>query len=108
MEGQIFHVMDLYLYLYVAPLYVLSLTIRRGDNKLEILKRRPSDLRRYLSWTRDTKAQYGSMTNYLIKNRLPWGEPPFTYTSSTPFAEPDDYRILLNDWPYGMTSDVTQ
>jgi hypothetical protein len=48
------------------------------------------------------------MTNYLIQHRLPWGSPPFTYISSTPFEEEADYKILLNDWPYGMTADVTQ
>jgi hypothetical protein len=68
-------------------------------NKLETLKRRPSDLRRYIAWSQDTKAQYGSITNYLIEHRLPWGSPPFTSLSAVPFEEPADYKILLNDWP---------
>ena len=46
------------------------------------------------------------MTNYLLKHRLPWGSPPFTYNSSVPFADPSDYRILINDWPYGLTEDI--
>jgi hypothetical protein len=60
-----------------------------------------------MSWTRDTKAQYGSMTNYLIQHRLPWGSPPFTYRSSIPFHDPSDYKILINDWPYGLTENIT-
>ncbi|KAF8849791.1 hypothetical protein BDZ45DRAFT_680274 [Acephala macrosclerotiorum] len=78
-----------------------------ATNKLETLKRKPSDLRRYMAWSADIKKQYGSMTNYLIQHRLPWGSPPFTYISSMPFEEPSDYKILLNDWPYGLSPDIT-
>lgn len=76
-------------------------------NQLETLKRKPSDLRRYMSWSRETKAQYGSMTAYILQHKLPWGPPPFTYQSSTPFHDPSDYKILVNDWPYGLTPDTT-
>ncbi|KAH9884475.1 hypothetical protein F4778DRAFT_774652 [Xylariomycetidae sp. FL2044] len=80
-----------------------------GANNLSILKRKPSDLRRYMSWTAETKAEYGSMTNYLMVHRLPrtWGSPPFTPTSTVPFEHPSDYRVLVNDWPYGLTPDMT-
>jgi len=47
------------------------------------------------------------MTNYLILHRLPWGPPPFTYKSDVPFANPSDFQVLLNDWPYGLTDDIT-
>lgn len=49
------------------------------------------------------------MTNYLLQNRLPkaWGGLPFTPVSDIPFAEPSDYRVLINDWPYGLTPDIT-
>jgi len=60
-----------------------------------------------MAWSAETKAQYGSMTNYLIQHRLPWGSPPFTYNSATPFEDPSDYKILLNDWPYGVTPNIT-
>lgn len=60
-----------------------------------------------MAWSADIKKQYGSMTNYLIQHRLPWGSPPFTYISSVAFEEPSDYKILLNDWPYGLTPDIT-
>ncbi|KAI1158726.1 hypothetical protein F5B18DRAFT_68228 [Nemania serpens] len=79
-----------------------------GENNLSVLKRKPSDLRRYMAWTAETKAQYGSMTNYLLTHRLPkaWGSPPFTPASSVPFHDKSDYSILINDWPYGLTADV--
>lgn len=49
------------------------------------------------------------MTNYILQHRLPktWGSPPFTPASQVPFDDPSDYRVLINDWPYGLTPDVT-
>ncbi|KAL2200903.1 hypothetical protein P885DRAFT_27120 [Corynascus similis CBS 632.67] len=78
-------------------------------NQLFLLKRKPSDLRRYMKWTAETKAQYGSITNFLIANRLPkaWGSPPFKPASKTPFADPSDYRVLINDWPYGFAPGIS-
>jgi len=80
-----------------------------AQNKLETLKRKPSDLRRYMAWSQQTKAQYGSITSYILTHRLPssWGIPPFIYISPIPFHNPSDYKILLNDWPYGLESNIT-
>lgn len=71
---------------------------------MDAFKRMPSDLHRYIFWTRDVKAKYGSITAYILENRLPkaWGQPPFTPSSLVPFEDPSDYKILINDWPYGM------
>ncbi|KPM36256.1 hypothetical protein AK830_g10310 [Neonectria ditissima] len=79
-----------------------------ANNDLQVLKRKPSDLRRYMKWTSETKAQYGSMTQFLLDNRLPkvWGAPPFTPTSNTPFEDTSDYRVLINDWPYGLDPEI--
>ncbi|KAL2270425.1 hypothetical protein VTJ83DRAFT_2609 [Remersonia thermophila] len=78
-------------------------------NHLSALKRKPSDLRRYMKWTADAKARYGSITDYLLAHRLPkaWGQPPFTPASRTPFADPSDYCVLINDWPYGFVPGIT-
>lgn len=61
-----------------------------------------------MKWTAETKAEYGSMTNYLLCHRLPsiWGRPPFIPTSLIPFEDPSDYRVLINDWPYGIASNM--
>ncbi|KAK7403863.1 hypothetical protein QQX98_010367 [Neonectria punicea] len=79
-----------------------------ANNDLQVLKRKPSDLRRYMKWTSETKAQYGSMTQFLLDNRLPkvWGTPPFTPTSNTPFEDASDYHVLINDWPYGLDPEI--
>lgn len=89
-----------------------SFTLTRAEkdtNDLSILKRKPSDLRRYISWTAETKAKYGTITEYILQNRLPkaWGLPPFTPESQVPFAAASDYKVLLNDWPYGLAPGIT-
>lgn len=33
--------------------------------------------------------------------------PKFAYKNAIPFADPRDYKILRNDWPYGFTPDIT-
>ncbi|KAM0453963.1 hypothetical protein ACHAPV_007603 [Trichoderma viride] len=78
-------------------------------NNLSVLKRKPSDLRRYIAWTAETKAQYGTITEYILQNRLPkaWGLPPFIPESQVPFDTASDYKVLLNDWPYGLTPEIT-
>lgn len=62
-----------------------------------------------MTWTAQIKAEYGSMTKYIMAHRLPkaWGDPPFTPASRVPFDDPSDYRVLVNDWPYGVTPDIT-
>ncbi|KAL7923491.1 hypothetical protein ACQKWADRAFT_289805 [Trichoderma austrokoningii] len=78
-------------------------------NNLSVLKRKPSDLRRYIAWTAETKAQYGTITEFILQNRLPkaWGLPPFVPESQVPFDAVSDYKVLLNDWPYGLTPEIT-
>ncbi|PNS20211.1 N-acetylglucosamine-induced protein 1 [Sphaceloma murrayae] len=82
-------------------------------NALEELKRRPSDLRRYVAWSADIKSQYGGITSYVIRERLHWppvdtsaAVPTFAYHNAEPFADDRDYQILLNDWPYGLEEGI--
>ncbi|KAL8708879.1 MAG: hypothetical protein Q9220_006335 [cf. Caloplaca sp. 1 TL-2023] len=87
---------------------------------IEFLRRWPSDLKRYLAWTAATKASYGTITDFLLKERLHWTslpssenedaqvQPPlFATTSPIPFASPHDYKTLYNDWPYGLSQEIT-
>ncbi|CAK7268495.1 hypothetical protein SEPCBS119000_003091 [Sporothrix epigloea] len=79
-------------------------------NNLAILKRKPSDLRRYMEWTANTQSEYGSITRYLLIHRLPqaWSaSSSYVPVSAVPFAEPKDYCVLINDWPYGLAPDIT-
>ncbi|KGO77538.1 Protein of unknown function DUF3605 [Penicillium italicum] len=93
-------------------------------NDLGALMRKPSDLRRYLAWTQETKTQYGTIMNYICQQRLKWHLPvttasstdsaiiqqsgtPVTFKNPRPFADPEDYKILRNDWPYGLTPGIS-
>lgn len=78
-------------------------------NNLASLRRTPSELRRYLKWTKDVMTEYGSVTQYILVHRLPksWGQPPFTPASPLPFEDAADYRTLPNDWPYALEPGIT-
>ncbi|CAI7566395.1 hypothetical protein N7533_008103 [Penicillium manginii] len=102
-------------------------------NDLAALKRKPSDLRRYLDWSAATKAHYGSIMNFICQRRLGWSFPPastettpgstpspasasstpaaiqsgVTFRNPRPFADPEDYKILRNDWPYGLDPGIS-
>ncbi|KAJ5508189.1 hypothetical protein N7527_010332 [Penicillium freii] len=90
-------------------------------NDLGALKRKPSVLRRYLAWTQETKSQYGTIMNYICQQRLKWHLPvntasgtgsaviqqSGTFKNPRPFADPEDYKILRNDWPYGLTPGIS-
>ncbi|KAL9612793.1 MAG: hypothetical protein Q9167_002628 [Letrouitia subvulpina] len=87
-----------------------------ATNDLDNLRRWPSDLRRYLIWSKKTKETYGTIINYICKERLHWEPiqtispdegPSFQFNNAVPFADPHDYKILYNDWPYGMSPDIT-
>ncbi|PFH61026.1 hypothetical protein XA68_18391 [Ophiocordyceps unilateralis] len=77
-------------------------------NDLSALKRKPSDLDQYIKWTTDMKKQYGSITAFILANRLPsaWGQPPFSPQSQVPLNDAADYKVLLNDWPYGLEAGI--
>ncbi|EHY60640.1 hypothetical protein ABEF92_001553 [Exophiala dermatitidis] len=86
-----------------------------AEHDLSVLKRRPSDLRRYQAWSADIKARYGSVPNFVMAERLQWSplpssapdaKPEFAVKNPVPFADPDDYKILLNDWPYGLAPGI--
>lgn len=83
------------------------------NNRLEELTRRPCDLRKYLAWSTNIKARYGSITNFVVQERLQWepllseGPPSFLFNNQVPFADSHDFEILRNDWPYGVSSEIT-
>ncbi|KAF2032551.1 hypothetical protein EK21DRAFT_60793 [Setomelanomma holmii] len=80
-----------------------------STNRLDELKRWPSALKAYLAWTAHVKEKYGSVTEYLLQQRLFWeplqdgtGALKFHVKHATPFAHPDDYETLRNDWTYAF------
>ena len=83
---------------------------------MDILKRKPSDLVRYKQFTKDINTTHGSSINYICQERLHWiplpssthsTGPVFEYKSNIPFTFPDDFKVLRNDWPYGLAPGIT-
>lgn len=68
---------------------------------------------RYIEWSRQTKARYGTITNYICEVRLQWKAsraektgPVFDCRNPIPFVDEEDYKILPNDWPYGLDEGI--
>ena len=93
------------------------------NQRFSSFKRWPSQLRRYLEWAQDIRKTHGDIAKFVCQERLQWSasstntlEPydssittpdaQFRPKSSIPFDHRDDYRILRNDWPYAVPSDV--
>ncbi|RHZ67374.1 GIG1 family protein [Aspergillus thermomutatus] len=78
------------------------------ENKLELFKRLPSHLRRYIKWSRGIKELYGGILNYICQERLHWDQQDskVVFKNPTPFASPSDYCIRFNDWPYGVAPGI--
>jgi len=57
-----------------------------AQNSLDDLKRRPSDLKRYLQWGHETRLKYGSIQKYILQERLKWID-ELTPKGSVPFVE---------------------
>ncbi|KAI1382585.1 uncharacterized protein F4822DRAFT_435435 [Hypoxylon trugodes] len=74
-------------------------------NDLASFRRVPSDLRRYLEFKFKVQKEYGSILNYVRQKRLKWQSD--TPSGEPPFSNPTDYTILWNDWPYGISTDIT-
>ena len=71
-----------------------------ASNRLELFQRLPSDLRRYLENNWRLRKEHGSVMNFVLTHRLRWEVP--IRARGKPFEFGDDYKILFNDWPYGI------
>ena len=68
-----------------------------GANKLDHLRRVPSDLRKYFEFRYRIKKEYGSIMEFILKHRLGWETP--IVPEAKPFGSVNDVKILYNDWP---------
>jgi hypothetical protein len=69
-------------------------------NKLDAFQRVPSELRRYLAYNYHLKQKYGSVMDFILRERLNWSLP--IKSDGKPFEKKEDLKILWNDWPYGL------
>ena len=75
-----------------------------AENRINHFQRSPLELRRYIQYMHQLKQEYGSVFEFVKTKRLNWSA---TTTEDAPFSNPDDYKILYNDWPYGIDSQIT-
>lgn len=81
-----------------------------ASNRLDLIRRKPVERLVYKAWCKGVIAAHGSITSYMCQQRLGWDPlpvssatgPVFAVRDPTPFANPSDYRIQRNDWPYGV------
>lgn len=66
----------------------LIVSLCAGANDLDLFKRYPSHLRRYLSWSSETKARYGSVPGFFCQERLRWA-PASSQTPDGPKMQAD-------------------
>lgn len=75
-----------------------------SSNNLKSFQRIPSQLRRYKAFQHQRAQKYGSIANYVLEERLQWKLP--IEVRGKPFQYEEDYKILYNDWPYGLDSRI--
>lgn len=51
------------------------------------------------------KQQWGSVLSFVQHSRLHWDS--ISPSSAPLFTNPTDYKILYNDWPYGIDPNIT-
>ena len=82
-----------------------------ATNRIDLFQRRPSQLRQYLKYMHELKKRYGSVMDFVQRERLHWDRTatlPLSSSSSPEqiFSDPTNYKILYNDWPYGIDEDI--
>lgn len=89
------------------------------SNRIDLFQRVPSDFRRYRAFTARLARDYGSVMNFIMRERLQWSH--LVPAETAPFTDQgrvirrpsfqrhdelisrvDDIKILYNDWPYGI------
>ncbi|KAM5479777.1 hypothetical protein MaudMau93_007780 [Microsporum audouinii] len=105
------------------PSDIMMLTWKHAEAEgdMSVLNRAPSDLRNYILWVRETKNKNDSVIKFLLRERLLWhldekgkgfndtqtsASLSFECQNETPFAHSADYKILRNDWPYGLERNI--
>jgi len=69
-------------------------------NRIDLFQRAPSELRRYRQFIFNIIQEYGSVMKFVLCTRLQWDS--VVPSSTVPFGDPADVKILYNDWPYGV------
>ena len=73
-------------------------------NRIDHFQRSPLELRRYLNYMFKLKQRYGSVLSFVQYERLQWNS--ISPSAEPLFTSPTDFKILYNDWPYGVDQDI--
>lgn len=73
--------------------------------RLADFRRWPTELRRYREFVWRLGREKGGVMGYILRERLHWTL-PLIPRSSKPFECDEDYKILWNDWPYGIDNRI--
>ncbi|TGO58594.1 hypothetical protein BCON_0053g00290 [Botryotinia convoluta] len=76
-----------------------------SHNQLDLFQRKPSQLRKYLEYCYSIKQIHGSMMRFILDEKLQWKESELD-ARDAPFQNEDEYKILINDWPYGIDEKI--
>ncbi|KAF2669208.1 hypothetical protein BT63DRAFT_373259 [Microthyrium microscopicum] len=72
-------------------------------NRIDRFRRPPTELRQYRGFVEQISHKYGSPMKYILEHRLRWKD-------LTPIGQdlssPEDWKILVNDWPYGFADGI--
>lgn len=74
-----------------------------GANRIDDFRRAPLDHRNYLSYMARLKGEHGSVMDYVRDRRLEWTD---LEARGGAFEDPDDIKIIYNDWPYGIDKSI--
>lgn len=74
------------------------------SNRLHLLQRTPSALRRYLQFNFNSVKEYGSVMNFILQVRVGWTDP--IVAAGKPFEKDEDLCVRWNDWGYGIEEKV--
>ncbi|CAF9931520.1 hypothetical protein IMSHALPRED_008650 [Imshaugia aleurites] len=72
-------------------------------NRIDEFRRTPLDHRNYLCYMARLKSEYGSVMDYVRDRRVGWGD---LEARGRAFEDPDDVKIIYNDWPYGIDKSI--
>lgn len=75
-----------------------------GINRIDLFQRTPSDLKRYMEFVHYLKKTFGSVIHFIQHERLQWAS--IQPSGRRPFENSTDYKVLYNDWPYGIDLDI--
>jgi Protein of unknown function (DUF3605) len=75
-----------------------------GINRIDLFQRTPTDLKRYVEFVHYLKKAFGSVLQFIHHERLHWSSTQ--PSGQRPFENPSDYKVLYNDWPYGIDLDI--